>query len=638
MTLRISSIKNIKIGTRLNIILGSIIVLLFLSLTYVTTTNTKNDILEETDLRLTEQVNDLTNFLLNEIKLNQQQVNIGIEYAKLYLNNLGSIKKDSKQQVSMVATNQETKVTTSVSVSTWTINDSILQGSNTIVDDIKEHIGGTATIFQKIPEGYLRISTNVKKLDGSRAVGTFIPNSSPVAQKINNGEEFYGRAFVVNAWYLTGYSPIYIDGEVQGIIYFGVLEKDLKGLKEMFHAKKYFDRGYPYLVSQEGELIIHPKEEGSNISDKSFFTDMIHHDVDQGKIKYEWEGDQKIQYYQHIPSIDSYIVTTVYYDDMMKKVISSRNSILVVMLIAILIFLLVNTSISRSISKGLNKSIQLAQALANGNLEYSIDIDQKDEVGILASNLTNMAKKLKDIIVSIKLGASNIKEASNQLSITSQQISQGAADQASSTEEVSSSMEEMAANIDQNTSNSNQTEKIVNTTAQKVKLGYESSMEAVKSMTDIADKIKIINDIAFQTNILALNASVEAARAGEHGKGFAVVAAEVRKLAENSKNAAEEIDAVSTQGVVTAQTAGNQLNEVMPEMEKSVELVQEITSASQEQNQGASQINNAIQQLSNITQQNAATSEEMASSAEEMASQAEQLNEVISFFKLKEND
>lgn len=249
-----------------------------------------------------------------------------------------------------------------------------------------------------------------------------------------------------------------------------------------------------------------------------------------------------------------------------------------------------------------------------------------------------MAVKLREMVENIRNGADNIALASQQTSSTSQQLSEGSSEQAASAEEVSSSMEQMSANIQQNADNSQQTEKIVSTSAENIENGYNSSAIAVKSMKEIANKIQIVNDIAFQTNILALNAAVEAARAGEHGKGFAVVAAEVRKLAERSKIAADEINIVSKSGVEISDKAGKQLEAIVPEMEKIVKLVQEISASSQEQNSGSDQISNAIQQLSQVTQQNAAASEELATSSEELSSQADQLKEIISFFNVNTNE
>ncbi|MEA3317375.1 MAG: methyl-accepting chemotaxis protein, partial [Bacteroidota bacterium] len=313
--------------------------------------------------------------------------------------------------------------------------------------------------------------------------------------------------------------------------------------------------------------------------------------------------------------------------------------LIVIVLIAAIVGIIVGILITRNIKNDLGgepkEVAQFADHLANGNLQVEIDHTRK-HVGVYAS-MVKMIEVFKDIVGNIVNGAENIAAASQQMSSTSQQLSQGSSEQASSTEEVSSSMEQMAANIQQNADNSKLTEKIATESSESIKLGNDSSAIAVKSMREIAEKIQIVNDIAFQTNILALNAAVEAARAGEHGKGFAVVAAEVRKLAERSKIAAEEINVVSKSGVEISDKAGKQLETVVPEMEKTVKLVQEIAGSSQEQNAGSDQINSAVQQLSQVTQQNAAASEELATSSEELASQAEQLKDVISFFKIGGN-
>lgn len=305
--------------------------------------------------------------------------------------------------------------------------------------------------------------------------------------------------------------------------------------------------------------------------------------------------------------------------------------------VGLILALLLGFTITQMISAPLVKGVGFAQTIAQGDLTAELEneiIDRKDEVGQLANAMQNMVEKLKEIIGSVMLGSDNIAAASMQMSSGSQQVSQGASEQASSAEEVSSSMEEMAANIQQNTDNAQEADKI----SQKVQDGVgkvgAASQESLISIKDIAAKILIINDIAFQTNILALNAAVEAARAGEQGRGFAVVAAEVRKLAERSKLAADEIVALSTKSVSVTENASELMGNLIPEIERTAKLVQEIAAASMEQSSGSDQVNTAIQQLNQVTQQNAAASEEMATSAEELSSQADQLKEIIGYFRI----
>ncbi|MBN2010790.1 methyl-accepting chemotaxis protein [candidate division KSB1 bacterium] len=293
--------------------------------------------------------------------------------------------------------------------------------------------------------------------------------------------------------------------------------------------------------------------------------------------------------------------------------------------------------IATSIANPLIKGVAFANEVADGNLDAKIEIDQKDEVGILASSLKSMIVRLRDVIGEVKQAAANVASGSQELSSTSEQLSQGATEQAASAEEASSSMEEMAANIQQNADNAQQTEKIALQAASDAQSSGKAVGEAVVAMNEIAGKISIIEEIARQTNLLALNAAIEAARAGEHGKGFAVVAAEVRKLAERSQKSAGEISELAATSVEVAQTAGAMLDKLVPDIQRTSELVQEINAASAEQRTGAEQVNRAIQQLDQVIQQNASGSEEMASTAEELSAQAQQMQAAIEFFKMNDH-
>ena len=290
--------------------------------------------------------------------------------------------------------------------------------------------------------------------------------------------------------------------------------------------------------------------------------------------------------------------------------------------------------IFRNILKFITYIVEVHEKIKMGDLSSELKAPG-NEFGLIVGSLKALLGNLTDIINQIVNGSLNIANASKQLMVTSVQLSQAATEQASSVEEVSSIMEEISANIQQNMENSKHTEQISIEAQQSLSEVASISEEALNANRQISEKIKFVNDIAFQTNILALNAAVEAARAGEHGQGFAVVAAEVRKLAERSKEAAHDIISFSQRSFSISEQSGLSMKTALPKVEKTRNLVQEITSASIEQNNGAQQINNAIQQLNGVTQQNASTSDELASSAEQLSSQADHLRDIVAFFKIK---
>jgi methyl-accepting chemotaxis protein len=313
---------------------------------------------------------------------------------------------------------------------------------------------------------------------------------------------------------------------------------------------------------------------------------------------------------------------------------SSITTIFIFLVVILIVIILISNYFGRRISSPIVHFVDNLRNVSLGELDVEIKSDSKDETGQLAVATNQMVSKLKEIVGNISKGSYEILSASEQMSQSSLQLSNGASEQAASTEEVSSSMEQMLANIHQNAINAKETETISNSASKGIERVTDRSNKSLEAIRKIADKINIINDIASQTNILALNAAVEAARAGEHGKGFAVVAIEVRKLAEMSAVAANEIVALSKHSLDVAEESTQILLQVLPDIEKTMQLVQEISASSAEQSIGVEQINNAIQQLNNVTQQNAAASEQLASSSEQLSAQAENLKMMIGFFRI----
>ena len=629
-------INDIKIGARLNLIFNAAFIVIISLLGAYTITTQRKQITEDTDIRMFEQVNDLTTIIEERIAESQVNTNKALKTGDYLASNNGRLALNG-QVINAQVQNQETKETQNVQLKGVNLGNTSLYNSTSLVDEISSLTGAMVTILQKIPQGYVRISTSVKQADGTRVINTYVPNSSPVAAALDRGEEYQDRALVLNEWYLTAYKPSLLSDGTKVVLATGIKEKDMGTLRDIFLAKKYFETGYPYMVDNKGTFIIHPKNEGQSAQNDDFFKKMLADPEGYGKLEYVYEGKVKVQYYKLIPSIESYVSVTLYKEEFMKVVRGITYAIVVAVLIGSVIFILITTLLSRSITSALKKGVEFAKKIAQGDLTVDLKIDQQDEIGELAGALSSMLAKLRDIVMNIRSGAESIAAASAQISNGSQQLSQGATEQASSTEEISSSMEEMVSNIQQNTDNAKQTENISGKASESMVDMSKIGRESFDSIRTIAEKITIVNDIAFQTNLLALNAAVEAARAGEHGRGFAVVAAEVRKLAERSKLAADEIQNLSKNSLRITEKTRESLDGLVPEIQKTSQLVQEITAASIEQNSGADQINSAIQQLNIVTQQNAAASEEMATSAEELSSQAESLKDAVAFFRAEED-
>ncbi|WP_430817110.1 methyl-accepting chemotaxis protein [Carboxylicivirga sp. RSCT41] len=424
----------------------------------------------------------------------------------------------------------------------------------------------------------------------------------------------------------------------------------LNNMSKIISSMDPYEGAVAYLVSRDTSIVAHTNAE---LTSKKLF-EAIQFESEEFKTGLQQTLESKdfgFEYVNPSDEVDYYVsYTPVEFTgiettwtlgiEVPKEVILANanrifyRSILIGFLGLVILYIIVYIT-AGSIIRPINKSALISRQIADGNLNVEIDVndDQRDEAGDLGRALKDMVDNLKNIINEIVESSDAINSASVELAGSSNELSAGASNQAASSEEISSSMEEMVATIQQNSENSKQTETIALQSANGIKESYESSKATTQSMQEISEKITIIEEIAKQTNILALNAAVEAARAGEQGRGFAVVAAEVKKLAERSQKAAVEIIDLTQHGVEAAERSGQQLEAIIPEIEKTTQLVQEITASSYEQQSGAEQVNRAIQELNEVTQQNSGSASIFTNNSEYLTQLAEKLKETIAYFK-----
>ncbi len=494
-------------------------------------------------------------------------------------------------------------------------------------------------------EGSINHSYIERDVDGIKA--------SPYYDALNNDIELVSEPY----WYQYGDDetkkvletsflvPMNDEGNSIGAI---GLDISLKALQTYIKKIQPFDESKSYLLSNKGVILGSHNEEQVGDSITNFLPTIDQATLTNAKdssciIKDEvHEGTKTIItiapiYIGKSPTPWYVIIQTP------KQVLSAKaNRILTIMLIigiiAIILITVLIYVITGKISNPIIYSSQITSNISAGDLTGEIAYKKEnDELDILNNSLLDMQEKLSVVVRMIRENSIQIKETSDRLEYDSSSLSNATSNMASSSEEVSSAIEEMTANIQQNTENAKKTSEISHSALESVKNSNSSTQRMRDAMGSVAERISIIQDIAAQTNILSLNAAVEAARAGEAGRGFSVVAAEVKKLAERSQNAAKDIEKLSRRALMISEKAGNDMNELVPEIEKTSSLVDEITSASIEQNMGIQQISSALQQLNSGTQQNASLADTLAKSADELHSFANELQRQVEYFKITNN-
>ncbi len=431
-------------------------------------------------------------------------------------------------------------------------------------------------------------------------------------------------------------------GELVGVFCVSV---SLNTLSEIAGSTRIGDSGYGFIIDSDGTVIAHPDEsyvmnlEIGESSEAGFSgLDRI---MDQDTVTNEFttpDGSRMKVFTSEIRLTPSWDLGAVISSrEYMASTYSLVKTIIAAIFIVILILITLILIISENISKPLRALSDYTELIEAGDLRSTLEMKKRrDEIGRLADSVSSMSDNLEGIINNIITSVGNVSSGSGQISQSAQQLSQGATEQAAGAEEVSASMEEMSSSIQNSNDNAVVTERITKQVVEDALKSGSSVSQTVEAMKEIAEKITIIEEIARQTNMLALNAAIEAARAGEQGKGFAVVASEVKKLAERSGKAAGEISDLSHNSVGIAEEAGTLIDKLIPDIQKTAELISEISATSQEQRVGVDQINASINQLDTVIQQNSASSEELAATSEELSAQAEALLGMVQYFKVRE--
>ena len=535
-----------------------------------------------------------------------------------------------------------------------------------IPDRFTAETGAVATVFAASGEDFIRVTTSLKKEDGTRAIGTVLDHAHPSYPLLRAGQRYVGLATLFGKQYITQYDPLKDDGgKVIGVLFTGMdITKNLAMLKEQIKHIKIGQTGYVYVLNAApgknyGTLIVHPELEGKNLLEAqdhdghSFVKEIL--EKKNGDIRYPWADSkdqrprEKMMVYSYYKDWNWVVVGGTYTDEITQEAGQLRNRYALLGVAALAVFgVLLWLMVRRFVTRPLALAERAAGQIATGDLTVRLAVENHDEIGRMLRAMNGISDNLCGVVSQVRRGAEQIATASGEIASGNQDLSSRTEQQAANLEETAASMEQLSGAVQQNADCARQANALaLEASGIAAKGGAEVgrvvvTMDSIhQSSKKIVDIIGVIDGIAFQTNILALNAAVEAARAGEQGRGFAVVASEVRSLAQRSAAAAREIKGLITDSVEKVETgskqvalAGATMGAVVSSVRRVTDIMGEITSAGEEQRAGIAQVHDAVAQMDQVTQQNAALVEQAASAAEALQEQAAELAQVVRVFNV----
>ncbi|WP_027213923.1 methyl-accepting chemotaxis protein [Burkholderia sp. WSM2232] len=649
------SLRRASVGARLAVLSCVLVALIFASFTWALTRSAGKQVSDQVLERIAEKDRSIAAMITLFDKALSAEVDRSTSLFASFLPSTYTLDETQKIDVNGVAT------------PVFKAGDKVLNMDFSIPDQFLERSGAVATIFARTGDDFVRVTTSLKKQDGSRAIGTLLDRNGPAYALLVANKTYTGLAALFGKRWITQYRPVTdASGRVIGALFVGVnVDQEIQQVQDGIRNLKIGDSGYYFVVNaskgaDRGKLIVHPAAAGQAADNANApYQQML--DMKEGRLEYssadatlgEQGARDKFVSFVTVPEWQWLVGGVAPRDEVMAEINATRNRFLVAGFVLVGVFAVVFLlAVRRLVSRPLEEAVKASERFASGDLSVRVAESASrrgDEIGRLMRSIDGIGEGLARIVSQVRSASTDMSEGTEKIATGSGHIASRIATQASSLEETAASMEQITSTVQQNADHATQANTLVTRAADAALEGGRAVERVVSTMGDIsrssqkiAEITSVIEGIAFQTNILALNAAVEAARAGEHGKGFAVVASEVRALAQRSAASVKEIEGLIAESTTTVQSgfqiaeqASSTMQGIVQQVGQVRAIMAEISVASREQSGGIEQVNLAVTQIGEATQQNATIVGQAEEAAAELRDHAARLAQVVSVFKLE---